>query len=305
MNKRSMFKQGLAILLAVVLGITTIQVEIVHAEEDSQAVMETETSTKDIESEENSDNEEESVSQTVLEDTEEHSGFTSETTVITIADETVQTNEIESVTNIETEIETETSDESRAIDESGAAENMASADETEAVMEETGEGTDYKAKYTYTDKKGKKAGTTVKIELTGKNACEGKVTLENVPIMEADLSTCITIPSDLILDAAKKEKSRAAEGSGYKGEKTVSYRIASKLTSLKKLKVKDAAIFDGRNPITLAPEKIVYGNDETPFKDGEIIISAYKNNTRAGTVQMTIQGMGRFYGTKTLKFKIA
>lgn len=210
MNKRSMFKQGLAILLAVVLGITTIQVEIVHAEEDSQAVMETETSTKDIESEENSDNEEESVSQTVLEDTEEHSGFTSETTVITIADETVQTNEIESVTNTETEIETETSDESRAIDESGAAENMASADETEAVIEETGEGTDYKAKYTYTDKKGKKAGTTVKIELTGKNACEGKVTLENVPIMEADLSTCITIPSDLILDAAKKEKSRAA-----------------------------------------------------------------------------------------------
>lgn len=206
------------------------------------------------------------------------------------------------------------------------------------------EGTDYKTKYTYADKKGKKAGTTVKIELTGKNACEGKVILENVPIVEASLSTCITVPSDLILDAARKDKGRAAlkvtdytgvklkndkdyilvwdpnestapagssltltiraaEGSDYKGEKTVPYRIASKLTSLKKLKVKDTAVFDGRHPVTLTPEKIVYGNEE-PFKDGEIIISAYKNNTRAGTAQMTIQGMGRFYGTKTLKFKI-
>lgn len=57
--------------------------------------------------------------------------------------------------------------------------------------------------------------------------------------------------------------------------------------------------------MTLKPEDIVYGDrDAVAFTDEEIKIISYKNNTKAGTAQVTVQGTGRYYGTKTLRFKI-
>lgn len=84
------------------------------------------------------------------------------------------------------------------------------------------------------------------------------------------------------------------------------YRVAEKnLTKLKKIRIVQAKVFDGRHPVTLVPEEIVYGDREAvPFTDEEIKIISYKNNTKTGTAQVTVQGIGRYYGTKTLKFKI-
>ena len=46
----------------------------------------------------------------------------------------------------------------------------------------------------------------------------------------------------------------------------------------------------------------IYYREAVPFTDEEIKIISYKNNTKTGTAQVTVQGIGRYYGTKTLKF---
>ncbi len=209
------------------------------------------------------------------------------------------------------------------------------------------EGTDYKVKYTYSDRRKKLAGSTVTMVLTGKNACKGTVTLKDIPIVKADFSDCINVPDEFVLDAAKLEKGRTAlkvtdyagvkmkngrdyrfewdsrettapkgteltltikptQQSSYIGERSLPYRVAEKnLTKLKKIRIVQAKVFDGRHPVTLVPEEIVYGDREAvPFTDEEIKIISYKNNTKTGTAQVTVQGIGRYYGTKTLKFKI-
>ncbi len=209
------------------------------------------------------------------------------------------------------------------------------------------EGTDYKVKYTYSDRQKKMAGSTVTMVLTGKNACKGTVTLQDIPIVKADFSDCVTVPEELVLDAAKMEKGRTAvkvtdyagvklkngrdyslewdsrettapkgtmltltikpaQQSSYIGERSLSYRVAEKsLAKLKKIRIPEAKVFDGRHPVTLKPEDIVYGDrDAVAFTDEEIKIISYKNNTKAGTAQVTVQGTGRYYGTKTLRFKI-
>ena len=125
MNQFRKYKQWLAILLVVVLGITATQVETVYAEEDIQTVVETDIS---------SDNEEESVSET-----ESKSDFLAESTTETkILDETIQTSEIENTMSTETQIETELFSEIEGTDELGEVENTMSAEtqtETEILSE--------------------------------------------------------------------------------------------------------------------------------------------------------------------------
>lgn len=201
------------------------------------------------------------------------------------------------------------------------------------------EGTDYKAKYTYSSKKTKAVGTAVTIELTGKNACRGTSKIfRDVKITAADLNNCI-VPSDIVIDSKKVNRKRTVkvkdsagvalkEGSrkdytlvwdaanegragkgltltilpssdNYTGKKEVPYRIAAKIASVKNLKI-NSKIFDGRHPVTITADDIVDGK----LKAADFEVVSYKNNTKAGTAQVTIKGRGAYYGTRTLKFKI-
>ena len=197
------------------------------------------------------------------------------------------------------------------------------------------EGTDYSAKYTYSDKKNKAVGSTVTIVLTGKNACKGtKKQFDNIPIVPADFSSCIVKSSPLVIDAAKPNKRTVKvtnyagvalkvnkdytlawdthertdgtectltlsplNASNYTGVKTVTYRIAQNLSKQKGITIKDK-IYNGRTPVQLR------ASDFSGLDAADFDIIHYKNNTKAGTAQVTIQGKGRYYGTKTLKFKI-
>ena len=70
------------------------------------------------------------------------------------------------------------------------------------------EGVDYTAKYTYSDKKYKKASTqeepsTVDVVITGKNGCTGKgKEIKGIEIKKADFNSCIVVPADIVIDSS-------------------------------------------------------------------------------------------------------
>ena len=104
--------------------------------------------------------------------------------------------------------------------------------------------------------------------------------------------------------------------SNYKGSKTVSYRVAANLAKEKtfvmdkNLEKTDPLSYDGRNPVQITQrdiDKYINTPNNTNYKLGtniRIVPGTYKNNTKKGTAQVTVQGIGEFYGTKVLKFKI-
>ena len=111
--------------------------------------------------------------------------------------------------------------------------------------------------------------------------------------------------------------------SNYKGSKTVPYRVAANLAKEKtfvmdkNLEKTDPLGYDGRNPVQITQREIdEYINNPNLAKDPagttytlgtniRIVPGTYKNNTKKGTAQVTVQGIGELYGTKVLKFKIA
>lgn len=101
------------------------------------------------------------------------------------------------------------------------------------------------------------------------------------------------------------------QGTGnYTGTTQTTYRIAAKDISKTKVSVKKVTytesgvqitaetIADGGLTVTdqTTKENLVYGQD--------YIITGYKNNDRKGTATLTIQGIGEYGGTKTVKFII-
>nr|MDE7268545.1 chitobiase/beta-hexosaminidase C-terminal domain-containing protein [Lachnospiraceae bacterium] len=104
--------------------------------------------------------------------------------------------------------------------------------------------------------------------------------------------------------------------SNYKGSKIVSYRVAANLAKEKTFVMdknleKTAPLgYDGRNPVQITQREIdTYINtpNSTNYRLGtniKIVPGTYKNNTKKGTAQVTVQGIGELYGTKVLKFKI-
>lgn len=63
--------------------------------------------------------------------------------------------------------------------------------------------------------------------------------------------------------------------------------------------------YDGRNPVTLNKDDIsaMLGGLKLN-EDVEIVEGSYKNNCKAGSASVTIRGIGKYYGTVTIKFKI-
>ena len=195
------------------------------------------------------------------------------------------------------------------------------------------EGTDYKTKYTYSDKKKKSIGSTVDIVITGKNACSGTTkTFHNVVIERADFANCIVTPSELVFDAAKSKRNvkvknyagiTLKENRDYKlewsneepigemqtltitplnlecytGSKTVSYRIANNITKVKGITVSDQ-VYNGADPVEITAE------DVNGLEAGDFEVLSYKNNMKKGKATVIIQGTGKYYGKKTLRFNI-
>lgn len=195
------------------------------------------------------------------------------------------------------------------------------------------EGTDYKAKYTYSDKKKKAIGTTVDITVTGKNACSGTTkTFQNIVIQKADFSSCIVTPAELVFDVSKtkrtvKVKNYAGvtlkENRDYKlewskderigeeqtlivvplnresyfGEKTVTYRVASNISKVNGITISDQK-YNGVDPVEITAEDII------GLEEGDFAVISYKNNMKAGKATVVIEGKGKYYGKKTLRFQI-
>lgn len=63
--------------------------------------------------------------------------------------------------------------------------------------------------------------------------------------------------------------------------------------------------YDGRNPVELDKDDIskLLGGLKLN-EDVEIVEGSYKNNYKAGSASVTIRGIGNYYGTTTIKFKI-
>lgn len=195
------------------------------------------------------------------------------------------------------------------------------------------EGMDYTAKYIYSDKKRKSVGSTVDIIITGKNACKGSAkSFSNVIIEKADFANCIVTPEEAVIDASKPKRSlkvknyagislkekkdyeaewSTSEKIGetltltliplkpeyYTGTKTINYRIAYNLNKVKGIVIADKA-YNGADPVEIAAED-VSGLEKDDFE-----VISYKNNMKAGKASVVIQGKGRYYGKKTLSFRI-
>jgi len=94
----------------------------------------------------------------------------------------------------------------------------------------------------------------------------------------------------------------------YVGTKTMaSYRIlaAGKDLSKAKVTVKSKFYYNG-DSVTLSQEDftIKIGKNTLPADAYQILPETYLNNDRKGTAQVTIQGVGSYGGTKTIRFKI-
>jgi len=105
------------------------------------------------------------------------------------------------------------------------------------------------------------------------------------------------LPADTIVCVTAK-----ATGINYVGELTGEYRITK--ASLNKAKVTvEAQTYTGK-AITPGYEDIkVVVNGTTLTKD-DYIITGYSNNVQKGNATVTIQGIGQYGGTKSVKFTI-
>ena len=88
---------------------------------------------------------------------------------------------------------------------------------------------------------------------------------------------------------------------------TASYRIlaAGKNLSKAKVTVKSKFYYNGGNVILSEEDFVVkIGKKTLPTDAYEILPETYLNNDKKGTAQVTIQGVGSYGGTKTIRFKI-
>lgn len=132
-------------------------------------------------------------------------------------------------------------------------------------------GTDYKKQYVYTDENGNVIGSKDKI-------AAGSI-----------LTVTVT-------------------GTGsYQGEISVSYRVLSAKKSVTSAKVSikpEVKKNYSGEPVTISKDDLIVkiGNEELKASDYTIV--SYSNNLKKGTATVTIQGIGEYGGTKTIKFSI-
>ncbi|MCD8037831.1 MAG: hypothetical protein LUE96_01900, partial [Lachnospiraceae bacterium] len=88
----------------------------------------------------------------------------------------------------------------------------------------------------------------------------------------------------------------------YTGIKTVTYRVASKI-SAKNYTISDK-YFNGKTAVTITPADIIPKGGEPELSAEDYEVTGYKNNAKAGKASVTLKGKGKYYGTITLKFTI-
>lgn len=171
------------------------------------------------------------------------------------------------------------------------------------------EGIDYTAKYTYSDKKTKAAGSKVTVTISGKGACTGKdIKLGDFEIIKGDFATCITVPEDIAVDGknlakelekaikvtdvsgaklsvktnytigtpdkeAKTVELKPVDTKNYENTCIVKFRVATNLAKDKGFAFKKNAKpleYDGRNPVELTAD-IIETNIGAKYKLGENI----------------------------------
>ncbi len=152
-------------------------------------------------------------------------------------------------------------------------------------------GTDYDKKLEYTYK----FDTTVKYDGQDKTRKAGEV------VDSRDI-----IPSNTVITVT----ATAREGSNYKGKGSGDFRITRASIASASVKGIGAQIYTGKE-ITFDPANItvkVKSDILKPYDEktgeGDFIIKGYKNNINKGTANVTIEGVGDYYGTKTVSFKI-
>lgn len=93
----------------------------------------------------------------------------------------------------------------------------------------------------------------------------------------------------------------------YTGTCTVQIQIKETLISSAKVKVKGTYYYD--NGAEVCPSEkmleVTIGKNKTTLKAGtDFVIEGYSNNTKTGKATMTIRGVGKYGGTKTVKYTI-
>lgn len=88
-----------------------------------------------------------------------------------------------------------------------------------------------------------------------------------------------------------------ADNAGYTGKQKITYRVAENLKKVNVTVNKDKPLVSGGVVLEAA--------DFTGLTlDKDFVITGYKNNLKKGNATVTIEGIGEYYGTKTVKFKI-
>ncbi|NDO49116.1 hypothetical protein FMM75_06635 [Lachnospiraceae bacterium MD335] len=124
----------------------------------------------------------------------------------------------------------------------------------------------------------------------------------------------LKVKKDYTVEVNEKDKKvliRPAEKSYYLDADYVEdpylqtdYTLATNIKTVKPDK-KYTVSYDGRNPVQLDKDDISKLLGGLKLNEDVVIVKgSYKNNYKAGTASVTVQGIGNYYGTVTIKFKI-
>ena len=154
----------------------------------------------------------------------------------------------------------------------------------------------------YVNKAGKYISKPVLIDSNGKKLVAG-TDYEKEIVYTLDDGTALDATS--IVDV-NREITVIVTGKGcYKGTLEATYRITE--VSFAKAKITVAPQVYTGSEIQLQPADITVklGKETLAFgEEYEIVPGSYRNNTKKGTASVTIRGVGKYGGEKTVKFKI-
>ena len=156
----------------------------------------------------------------------------------------------------------------------------------------------------FSGKSGNYISEPVLTDVNGKKLTKGKdYEKEYQYFLLEDDGTETPLSTEAVLKTGSVIKIYVNGKGNYTGTASAVYRITP--VSFSKVKVKIASKVYTGSPVTLNKSDITvkYGGELLQDSDYEIV--SYKNNLKAGTATVVIQGVGDYGGTKTVKFKIA
>lgn len=113
-----------------------------------------------------------------------------------------------------------------------------------------------------------------------------------------------------IIPAGTTIKVTATAKGNYTDTVSGTYRITKASLASASVGNIAAQVYTGK-PITLDPSTLIVMMKKTKLnlydditKEGDFVVKSYSNNTKVGTATITLQGVGNYGGTKTVKFKI-